>query len=157
MGLDMYLKAKVYHGEYFGDKVKAAELAKLFPSIDKNSNGIYVEATVKYWRKENAIHAWFVRELAEGKDECQNISVEKEDIARLIADIEKTIENKAAISRDPKRIAEFSNLIPTSGFFFGSTEIDEYFWQGLESTAADLKKLLAPEWKDYEFVYRAIW
>lgn len=83
--------------------------------------------------------------------------LKKKDIARLIADIEKTLENKAAISLDPKRIAEFSNLIPTSGFFFGSTEIDGYFWQGLESTAADLKKFLSPEWKNYEFVYCASW
>ena len=40
-------------------------------------------AEAGYWRKANAIHGWFVRELADGVDECQPIQVSKEDLLRL--------------------------------------------------------------------------
>jgi len=38
---------------------------------------------VGYWRKANAIHGWFVRELAGGIDECQPIHVSRENLITL--------------------------------------------------------------------------
>ena len=38
---------------------------------------------VGYWRKANAIHGWFVRELAGGVDECQPIHVSRENLVTL--------------------------------------------------------------------------
>lgn len=38
---------------------------------------------VGYWRKANAIHGWFVRELANGVDECQPIHVSRENLITL--------------------------------------------------------------------------
>lgn len=40
-------------------------------------------AEVGYWRKANAIHGWFVRELANGVDECQPIHVSRENLITL--------------------------------------------------------------------------
>jgi hypothetical protein len=40
-------------------------------------------AEVGYWRKANAIHGWFVRELANGVDECQPIHVSRENLVVL--------------------------------------------------------------------------
>jgi hypothetical protein len=40
---------------------------------------------VGYWRKANAIHGWFVRELANGVDECQEIPVSKIKLLELQA------------------------------------------------------------------------
>jgi len=40
-------------------------------------------AEVGYWRKANAIHGWFVRELAGGVDECQPIHVSRENLVVL--------------------------------------------------------------------------
>ena len=40
---------------------------------------------VGYWRKANAIHGWFVRELADGVDECQEIPVSKIKLLELQA------------------------------------------------------------------------
>jgi hypothetical protein len=40
-------------------------------------------AEVGYWRKANAIHGWFVRELAGGVDECQPIHVSRENLITL--------------------------------------------------------------------------
>jgi hypothetical protein len=78
MGLDMYLKAKKYAANYaFSDEkdkkmvavvLKAANMTHL---IDEDSPNIYVETTVAYWRKANAIHSWFVQNVQDGVDECQ--------------------------------------------------------------------------------------
>ena len=38
---------------------------------------------VGYWRKANAIHGWFIRELANGVDECQPIFVSRDNLATL--------------------------------------------------------------------------
>jgi len=48
-----------------------------------NFGGVTVSKCVGYWRKANAIHGWFVRELADGVDECQRISVGRGDLIRL--------------------------------------------------------------------------
>jgi len=40
---------------------------------------------VGYWRKANAVHGWFVRECANGVDECQEIPVSKIKLMELQA------------------------------------------------------------------------
>ena len=49
-------------------------------------------------------------------------------------------------------------LLPAqSGFFFGSTEYDEWYYQDLEYTIPLLKKILKDAPKTWEFEYRASW
>jgi hypothetical protein len=52
-------------------------------------------------------------------------------------------------------------LPPTSGFFFGSTNIDEYYWQDIEETHKQLTELLDEiteenKW-NYCIEYQASW
>ena len=42
-----------------------------------------VSKQVGYWRKANAIHGWIVRNCANGVDECQRISLNKQDLISL--------------------------------------------------------------------------
>lgn len=95
-----------------------------------NSNE-YVEAG--YWRKANAIHKWFVENVQNGIDECQLSVVSRDQINMLLERVELVL-------RDNSRARE---LLPTtSGFFFGSTDHDEWYFRDLEDTQEILKKAL---------------
>jgi hypothetical protein len=49
-------------------------------------------------------------------------------------------------------------LPPQSGFFFGGTEIGEYYWEDLRYTKKLLADLLTDErFKDWEFYYQSSW
>jgi hypothetical protein len=52
-----------------------------------------------------------------------------------------------------------AELLPTeSGFFFGSTDYDQWYVMGLESTEEQLSKLLEdPQYEHCEFYYHASW
>jgi len=104
-----------------------------------------------YWRKANAIHRWFVEKIQDGVDNCAEYSVSTEDLVEL-RDICKQV------LADPSKADE---LLPTqSGFFFGSTEVDEWYLEDLKYTVERLDVLLdLPEVKDYKinFYYSSSW
>lgn len=83
MGLDMYLSAKKYMSRYFDptDSQKIATINELF-GIEGNEDGDYgaqeVIFRVAYWRKANQIHDWFVKNVQDGIDECQEAYVPRE-------------------------------------------------------------------------------
>ena len=84
------------------------------------------EVVVAYWRKDNAIHQWFVENVQGGVDECQRSpEVHVEQLAYLMKLCNDVI-------ADPSRAHEL--LPPQSGFFFGGTEIDEWYMRGLQHT-----------------------
>jgi len=89
-----------------------------------------------YWRKANAIHGWFVNECADGVDNCQEIKVSLEDLKVLLHTIEIVLNDK---SEEKAR----AYLPPTPGFFFGSPEIDTYYWEELERTQERLKTIIS--------------
>lgn len=155
MGLDMYLEKRRYLSSYSdADKELIQKLNELF-GITSNDVDTHVKAvTIRagYWRKCNQIHKWFVDNVQDGGDECQESIVSDEQLKTLYDLVCNAIETKDA-----------SLLPPQSGFFFGSTEIDEYYWKGLEDTKAILERELAfiksksgsGEWWDY--IYQANW
>ena len=98
---------------------------------------------VVYWRKANAIHKWFV-DLSGEEDNCQRIYVSGKNLKELV-DLCKKVLRKHKLA---------SELLPTqSGFFFGSTEYDEYYFDDLKSTVEKLKDID----EDGEYVYQASW
>lgn len=141
MGLDMYLTAERY---FWHNETK--------PQLDQvpapyEAKTVTVEAA--YWRKANAIHDWFVSEVQEGVDECQSHYVSREKLTELV-DLCKTV----LASRD-----EAEDLLPTaSGFFFGGTEYDEWYFENVQRTVDQielaLKTLPEGEWG---FNYRSSW
>jgi hypothetical protein len=149
MGLDMYLTAKRYVGLAEGDdKISKAIQAK-FPELkgrkgnwDSNIvKGVEIEAG--YWRKANAIHDWFVKNVQDGEDECRAHYVSREHLRELAGVCRQVLDDHALAPQ----------LLPTtSGFFFGSTDYDEYYYQDLEQTISIVESCLAlPERWDFEY------
>ena len=158
MGLDMYLRANeyVYRHNFnrqenedtinpvFNEIVSRLELEDV---IDKNGfAGLTIDVPMGYWRKSNMIHHWFVNNLADGVDECQPITVRREDLETLKETCIEVIAN-------PESAEE---LLPTgSGLFFGSTNYDEYYFGDLNDTIGIITRCLDSKF-DY-FEYQASW
>lgn len=162
MGLDMYLKAEKYlpayphRDESEREQARAVLTAAGFDPdlISPDAPFATLSVSVMYWRKANAIHGWFVNTLANGVDECQEIGVPREALERL-RDISATILN--ANESDREAVAS-EHLPPTQGFFFGSYEYDEWYWQDLANTHAELNRILSDEsLTECDFTYRASW
>ena len=156
MGLDMYLSAKRYISKHFneGDTERAEAIQKLFPEL-ANIQGRFGDASpVKevsidagYWRKANAIHDWFVREVQGGEDECKPHYVDREQLLALKEACEQVLADK---QKAPE-------LLPTAnGFFFGSTDYDQYYFEDLESTVEIIDRCLALP-TSWDFEYRSSW
>jgi len=153
MGLDMYLTAKKYlwSDEDKELSAKINELVGVKADMEKRWNGSslvvkQIEVDAMYWRKANAIHGWFVKQCQDGKDECQESYVSRDKLNELLSYCRQALETKDA-----------EILAPVGGFFFGSTEIDEYYWNDIEQTVIGLEKALTLPEKEYEFYYQASW
>lgn len=135
MGLDMYLKADIFAGQYLGsdvfEKIEAAQLG--WPTKPEMFE---ISATVVYWRKANHIHGWFVKNVQEGTDDCGTYYVSEDKLQQLHDLCDELLKD-----RDTDKAAEL--LPPESGFFFGNTEVDEWYWSKTEHTRDELAKILA--------------
>ena len=168
MGLDMYLHVRKYVSKYKyndGERTDVPEFSTLadMSGIDNLSKysgfaGIEVSYPVAQWRKANGVHNWFVNNLANGDDNCEPVFCSRSDLNLLLDACKKVL---AETEPDEKTaIAEDVGLEPTPGFFFGSTEIDEWYDADLKYTVEMLEHLLSviPEDSyDWSFVYQASW
>lgn len=156
MGLDMYLSAKRYMSAVFRkeDGEKQEAIQKLFPEL-AGIKGRWGDASpVKevsidagYWRKANAIHDWFVKNVQGGEDECKPHYVDRDHLLALKELCEQVLEDKTLALQ----------LLPTTnGFFFGSTDYDQYYFDDLTQTVDIIERclVLPSEW---EFEYRSSW
>jgi len=102
----------------------------------------YIIEEAGYWRKQNQIHRWFVENVQKGVDNCGEYYVDIDDLKTLLDLCEKV---KADHS-----LAE--ELLPSaSGFFFGGTEYDEWYFNGIDNTIEILKEALEDERGDYYY------
>ncbi len=157
MGLDMYLSVvKDVSGYKHRDVVEQAEYVKVLDSMDLSDVDVCddvpsakVTLTVAYWRKSNAIHKWFVENCQDGVDECQSSYVERKQLQELAETCQQVLEN-------PEKSNE---LLPTGdGFFFGSSEYDDYYREDIRNTAITLRRILKnPKFDGFSFEYRASW
>ena len=121
MGLDMYL--------YTNSK----KVCKAANEATDAEPWRYQYGTAIYWRKANAIHRWFVKNVQYGKDDCNIHEVEVEQLQKLLDVCEEVLNDRS----------KASELLPTQdGFFFGSLEYDEWYWGDVERTAAGLRAIL---------------
>lgn len=152
MGLDSYLYAEKYVSGYdFDPKQKEANLkikeALGFTAEEYPESSLTVSITVGYWRKANAIHAWFVDNCQGGVDECQKTLLSPNDLGHLLEVCKEAIETKNA-----------DLLQPRGGFFFGSTDVDAYYWEDIQNTIDILTKVLNdPKLKGCDLYYKASW
>lgn len=97
---------------------------------------VVVSVHAMYWRKANAIHAWFVTNCQDGVDECQESDdVSAEQLAHLAHLCTEAL--GAYNAGDLQRAGEI--MAPQGGFFFGSTDIDEWWAQDLTDTVTGVE------------------
>lgn len=158
MGLDMYLTKKTYIGANFKHRNVKGEIS--LTEGDKNKpikidlkRVSYIEEQVGYWRKANQIHKWFVDNVQEGEDDCEEYEVSEEQLEKLLADCKKVkLDSQLAAS-----------ILPTqSGFFFGGTEYDEFYMQEIDDTIEIIESLLKEKeegdtYLNGEIYYRSSW
>jgi hypothetical protein len=150
MGLDMYLTGKRYIWESSNDP-KEEELAQALsklPNLGNNGRRVKgVEVEAMYWRKANAIHKWFVDNVQNGEDECREHYVTREQLKELRDLCAKAL-------TDPENAGDY--LSPTAGFFFGSTDIDEWYFEAMRATVDGLNECLNMD-KAWSFYYCSSW
>ena len=147
------------------EKEIIVEYKSLINKLDEMVDELnYNREKVMYWRKANMIHGWF---LKNGKWVENNVITDifKGSILdKLISDIEKVISliednynvnNVFLVEEKDSLYKEIVNLLPpTSGYFFGSTDIDNNYYKILKHTLKDLKNKYNPEDNYY---YHASW
>lgn len=156
MGLDMYLNATKWLPCHYGKDEKKEVVSvtikgKTFSS-DKGFNDIgrldTIHCTGIYWRKANAIHKWFVDNTQGGEDNCRSSDVSREQIIELREVCKKVLANKELAKE---------LLPPQEGFFFGTYELDEWYWGTIKDTITEIDELLEFFDESWDFEYRASW
>jgi hypothetical protein len=149
MGLDMYLTAKRYVSEYNEpDKVISTEIMRHFPELTELQTVQEISVRVGYWRKANAIHKWFVDHVQEGKDDCGNYYVSRDQLTAL--------RDVCVRVRDwPGKLA--AEQLPTAnGFFFGGTDYDDGYMQDVNNTIRIIDSCLKLP-GSWDFEYQSSW
>lgn len=188
MGLDMYLNKKTYvqNWDHNTPEQKHNIIIKLGGNIRKDIKPeriIYIEEQVLYWRKANAIHQWFIDNCADGNGDQTEMYVgldqlkELRDTCKKVLDASKLVKGKIKngemgtptgwkpIMEDGRYIEDptiAGELLPTTdGFFFGSTDYDEYYYQDIKFTYDELNKIIEEENQEGliggEYYYNASW
>ena len=160
MGLDMYLTAEKHVSGYsfFSDKEQnefkqIMELTELNKLMSPHRPSGSVSVTAAYWRKANAIHGWFVNNVQNGEDECKKHYVSREQLQKLIDTAKEALEFYEVGEKEKAR----DLLPPTEGFFFGGTEIGDWFAADLRDTIEQIEPLLLQTPDNIDFYYQSTW
>lgn len=150
MGLDMYLNAEVYLSEYENDHNALMNAIK--QNAIKGLNDYMPEKIIyqlAYWRKANAIHGWFVKNVQQGVDDCGRYYVD-------IDTLEKLRDACDAALKDKEKGKE---LLPaTQGFFFGEYDYSERYDYEMAETCRIINKILEnPASAKWSITYQSSW
>jgi hypothetical protein len=157
MGLDMYLEARRFVSGWSHTK---EEEKAIFDSLVKaiNMDGLHderfatVNVNVAYWRKANHIHNWFVQNVQDGEDDCKQYHVTREkllELEQLCRDVCQAGTADVASAKLPL----------ATGFFFGSDQYDEYYFEQTDWTAKRIAELMIaiPDDGMLDFYYQSSW
>lgn len=134
MGLDMYLTKRTYVKNWNHKNDKHSVSVRLNGKKRKDIQPERVSEIVEdvmYWRKANHIHNWFVANCQGGVDECQEARVSLNQLKELSELCKKVVDKK-----DP------SLMETVQGFFFGSTDYDQYYYDMCTETHEVIEELL---------------
>ena len=149
----MYLNARKFTApEYFNPKdfQKLSAALNLDESKMSEMPSISVTVNVAYWRKSNMIHKWFVDNVQDGKDNCDEYPVSHEKLRELQGLCTQVIKDK--------KMASVS--LPTQeGFFFGSYEYDEWYFHDIQDTINQIEDVLEnyKEEDNWSLSYHSSW
>lgn len=143
------------------------EASGLEDVASNSTPSLRVSVTVAYWRKANAIHRWFVENVQNGEDDCGRYYVPRETLQELRDLCQKMLDTADVAGGQPVvngfrsvgggplepnieegRAAlngeELAEILPTqSGFFFGSTDYDQWYLQDIEDTVRQIDQVLS--------------
>ena len=175
MGLDMYLYAKKYvsgidwtrnaDGGY--DRWENTDLDTIASTVgltradlDQDTPSATVELKVGQWRKANQVHQWFVDNVQDGEDHCKEYYVSRDDLKNLRDTCREVLDMRDRQEANPdEALPTADDILPVSeGFFFGSYEYDEYYYEQVQYTYDLLDRLLSNEkFKEFDFAYDSSW
>lgn len=161
----------------------ADELGLPQDNVGKGNYGhISMEVQAGYWRKANHIHNWFVQNVQDGVDECQRSYVEISQLTELKELCQKVVKTAKLVPGKVYAGTRYSGgveevmyndgmvvenadevhaLLPTSqGFFFGSSNVDEWYMKDVEHTIKVVEaceKLHKDRGYRAEFHYQSSW
>ncbi len=132
-----------------------------------------------YWRKANHIHKWFVDNVQDNNDDCGYYTVSKSKLIELRDTCNKILNSVKLIPTgrtykvwdinlgkevdEPEMIVSddllCEELLPTQdGFFFGSTNYDDYYYESVKYTRDGINKLLTElDFDEYDVEYSSSW
>ena len=153
MGLDMYLEKRTYVKQW--DHQSAEEKYEVAVTKGGQPTNIdpkkikYIIEEAGYWRKANQIDQWFVEKVQKGEDNCKEYSVDYEQLRDLLNACEDVLEDHSKAEQ----------LLPrSSGFFFGSTDYDDYYFEQVQNTYDILMSIVSAGDADTaEYTYQSSW
>ena len=154
MGLDMYLEGRKFVSA-FSDEVTYQELTNMMgiskPELPHSNFGT-LSLEVMYWRKVNAVHNWFVEKVQDGVDNCGTYYVSRDKLNELLEVCKRVVDKQGDTD-----VAH--ELLPSAtGFFFGGTDYDEYYYEGLLWTIEGIERILTnPAFDGMDFYYQSSW
>ena len=158
----------------------ANELLNQIKLRGKHFQWYSIFSEVGYWRKANQIHKWFVKHVQNNVDDCGTYEVsvgQLRDLLALCKAVKKasklidgqvsqgqrgTADGWETIYGEGKIIEDSSvaeELLPTgSGFFFGSTDYNEYYMQDINATIKIINKVLKEtDFETHGVAYSSSW
>ena len=161
------IRKNEYCSKYFKDEESDLKLelpkdvSRFFPNLTDLTVSRATDYRVGYWRKANAIHKWILDNCAtkdkwaDPIDDCRPIEIPVEKLEELLDDCKKVLEDHSLATE----------LLPTTdGFFFGSTEYDEWYFRTIEETIDIIepvidfmKHMLEIKDSSWDVIYEASW
>lgn len=154
-----------------------SEFINRFYSWDNEKNYPHknIEAMVCYWRKANQIHNWFVENVQDGVDDCGTYEITEDQLNQLLEICNNVLAHSELISgtvnngytfKNGKQVPIFQEgqiiadssyaaayLPCASGFFFGSTEYDQWYYNDVKFTKEKLEEILKETDFENEIVF----
>lgn len=127
--------------DFYLDKVKEAKTVKDIQDwLDKQEIGWFSRPYAGYFRKVNSVYKYF-----EDKLEDEMCEVTKYDVEDLLA------KAKTVLKEHDEETSQ--ELLPTrSGFFFGSTDYDSWYYSDVKDIIKVFSDILK-KWDDEDIVY----
>jgi hypothetical protein len=170
MGLDMYLfkvkkrsdfsdfslvnfcRSFCYIKDVEDNDLRAYLSKKSYSHRENHQEVLYIE--IAYWRKANMIHNWFYTNCANStQKDYDYLLVKKTQLEELVKVCKEVLTYKDIAIKE-KIIGELIEKLPTkSGFFFGSTQYDENYFNDVEHTISLIDNVLETTDFDTETVF----
>ena len=138
-----------------------AELNEVVIKRGKSFSWLSIYDDIGYWRKANQVHNFFVQECQDGIDECQLSMISKDKLEDLLDRCKRAMKLKKIYLNDGiiKDGQGLETFLPTSsGFFFGGTEFNEWYFDDIAETKKIITKVLKQTDFDKQVIfYRSSW